>query len=131
MIDQFVANHGFKKIGSYSVDVSNVVQRSANVQITQRKPLVYALFSGTECKYVGKTVQGYSRPLNYHKNEVMRDVKSGIERELKAGNSVTVYAKETDLHVEHEGFQINVIEGIEQALIKEYKPAWNNFVINR
>jgi hypothetical protein len=119
MIDQFVANHGFKTIGSYSVDVSNVAQRSANVRITERKSLVYAIVSEMECKYIGKTVQGYSRPLNYHKNKVMKDVKSGIEQELQSGKGVTVYAKETDLHVEHEGFQINVIEGIEHALIKE------------
>ena len=77
-------------------------------------------------RYVGKTVQGYSRPLNYHKNDVMTDVRDGIRAELQAGRSVTVWAKTDGLHATHEGLELNLIEAIEHALIRQLSPAWNN-----
>ncbi|MEI6715429.1 MAG: hypothetical protein WCO60_16855 [Verrucomicrobiota bacterium] len=131
MITEFITKHGFQKIGSYCLDQNKSVHRRAEVLVTKRKPLVYAIFSGDTCKYIGKTVQGYSRPLGYHKNDVMKDVRDGIERELHLGNEVTVYAKEEGLWLSYEGLTINVIEGIEQALVTTYRPEWNNFVADR
>lgn len=58
----------------------------------------------------------------------MTDVRDGILHELRAGNEVTVYARTEDLVVVHEGLNLNIIEGFEQALIQRYVPACYNFV---
>jgi hypothetical protein len=121
----FASVHGFRRIGSYHLEGDAVVRR-ALVPITQRLPLVYALVADETVRYVGKTVQGYSRPLNYHKNDVMSDVRDGIRAELQAGRSVTVWAKTEGLHATHEGLELNLIEAIEHALIRQLSPAWNN-----
>ena len=124
----FTRDHGFSLIGSYSLGANGSVLREAEVAITKRLPLVYAIFADEECRYVGKTVQGYSRPLNYHKNDVMVNVRDGILRELKAGRTVTVLAKTDGLRASHEGLELNLIEAIEHALIREHSPLWNNQV---
>ncbi|MBM3843873.1 MAG: hypothetical protein FJ397_11545 [Verrucomicrobia bacterium] len=124
----FTRDHGFSLIGSYHLADDGSVLRSAKVAITQRLPLVYAVFADEECRYIGKTVQGYSRPLNYHKNDVMVDVRDGILRELRAGRTVAVYAKTSGLRASHEGLELNLIEAIEHALIREHSPLWNNQV---
>lgn len=124
----FTRDHGFSLIGSYRLGANGSVLREAEVAITKRLPLVYAIFADEECRYVGKTIQGFSRPLNYHKNDVMVDVRDGILRELKAGRTVTVLAKTDGLRASHEGLELNLIEAIEHALIREHSPLWNNQV---
>ena len=128
MIKIFQEQHGFQKIGAYQLEADGIISRSSQVQITDRKPLVYGIFCDGICKYLGKTIQGYSRPLNYHKNDVMTRVKDGIRASLENGMSVDVYAKEEDLVLHHEGLELNAVEAIEQALITRYTPEWNNFV---
>jgi hypothetical protein len=128
MIKIFQEQHGFKKIGAYELLADGTVGRSSEVQITDRKPLVYGIFCDGICKYLGKTIQGYSRPLNYHKNKVMKKVKDGIIASLEQGIPVDVYAKEENLVLRHEGLELNAVEAIEQALITRYTPEWNNFV---
>ena len=56
----------------------------------------------------------------------MTDVRDGIAVELRAGRSVTVWARTERLHVDHDGLRLNVIDAIEMALIKKYLPEWNN-----
>jgi hypothetical protein len=121
----FASVHGFRRIGSYHLEGDGVTRR-AIVPITQRLPLVYAIVADETVRYLGKTVQGYSRPLNYHKNDVMTDVRDGIRAELQAGRPVTVWAKADGLHAIHEGLELNLIEAIEHALIRQLSPAWNN-----
>lgn len=128
VIETFQTTHRFHKIGFYFLTPSRTVERTSLVTLSRRLPLVYAIFSGGECRYIGKTIQGYGRPMNYHKNDVMTDVRDGIYNDLIIGKDVTVHARHENLVVAHEGFEINVIEGIEQALIQKYRPAWNNFV---
>jgi hypothetical protein len=123
----FIANHAFKKIGHYHLSREGKVERSAEVMVSQRKPLVYAIFCGEQCRYIGKTIQGYGRPLNYHKNDVMTTVRNGIASALAENLSVDVYAKEENLTLEHEGLYLNAIEAVEQALISKYQPDWKNF----
>jgi hypothetical protein len=123
----FITNHAFNKIGHYYLSPEGTVKRSVLVMVTERKPLVYALFSGEQCRYIGKTIQGYGRPLNYHKNDVMKTVRDGITAALADGLTVDVYAKERNLKIEHEGLHLNAIEAVEQALITKYQPDWNNF----
>jgi hypothetical protein len=120
--------HGFQPIGSYHLQRDGTVHRTATVPVTRRRPLVYALFTEEECRYVGKTVQGYGRPLGYHKNDVMTGVRDGIRDALRAGSRVSVWAKTEGLHATHEGLELNLIEAIEHALIRRLDPAWNRQV---
>jgi hypothetical protein len=128
MITTFQTQHGFQKIGAYHLQPDGTVKRSSSVTVTMRKPLVYGIFCDGICKYLGKTIQGYSRPLNYHRNDVMKTVRDGIQTSLENEMSVEVYAKETNLVLHHEGLELNAVEAIEQALITRHKPEWNNFV---
>lgn len=127
-IETFEQSHGFRYIGEYLLNSEGGVRRSARVRITQRIPLVYAIFSDDAPRYIGKSVQGYSRPFGYHKNEVMTVVRDGIASELRAGRRVKVWARTERLHVDHDGLRLNVIDAIEMALIKQHRPAWNNQV---
>ena len=128
LIDTFRREHGFVFIGSYELASDDSVFVETPVKITERRPLVYVIFADDICRYVGKSVQGYIRPLTYHKNGVMTDVRDGILSDLKAGRKVTVYAKTAGLDATHEGLDLNLIEAIEQSLIREYRPTWNNQV---
>ena len=117
--------HGFQPIGSYHLKSDGTVDRAAIVPVTRRLPLVYAIFTDHECRYIGKTVQGYGRPLGYHKNDVMTGVRDGIRNALRDGRRVTVCAKTEGLRATHEGLELNLIEAIEHALIRRLNPAWN------
>jgi predicted GIY-YIG superfamily endonuclease len=58
----------FVYIGRYIKDGGEVsIDVRKDVKKTERKSLVYILISGDKVKYIGKTIQGYLRPLSYHK----------------------------------------------------------------
>ncbi len=117
--------HGFRPIGSYHLKSDGTVDRTATVPVTLILPLVYAIFTDHECRYVGKSTRGYTRPLGYHKNDVMKEVRDGIRNALRDGCRVTVCAKTDGLRATHEGLELNLIDAIEHALIRRLKPAWN------
>jgi hypothetical protein len=121
-------DHGFRPIGSYHLKSDGTVDRTAVVPVSRRQPLVYAILAEDECRYVGKTVQGYGRPLGYHKNDVMTRVRDGIRDALREGRPVTVLAKTEGLRATHEGLELNLIEAVEHALIRRLDPAWNRQV---
>ncbi len=127
--DLFIKKYNFEKIGTYTSGQTGIVDRisETHIRISERKSLVYALFVGEACMYIGKTIQGYSRPLSYHKNEIMKSVKSGIENTIKNKNTVEVYAKTDNLNLDFIDLNLNIVEAIEQALITKYDPEWNNF----
>jgi hypothetical protein len=127
-IQTLTEKHHFRPIGAYFLRADGTVGRRKTVRVTQRLPLVYALGVGDECRYIGKSVQGYGRPLNYHKNEVMTDVRDGIREELQAGHEVTVYARTEHLRLNHGGLALNLMVAIEEALIRLLLPRWNNQV---
>jgi hypothetical protein len=124
----FFSEHDFCLIGQYESAHSGEVLRVSHVKkITERLPLVYAMFSEKgECLYIGKSIQGFSRPLGYHKNGVMKDVQNGLVGEASAGRKVLIYARSRNFIIEHEGLELNLVHSFEQALIKKHKPRWNN-----
>lgn len=124
MLDNFI------KIGYYHLaddDVMDVVLYSG-VQKSLRVSLVYMLVVDGEIKYIGKTIQGYVRPLSYHKNKVMGDVNNGITEECSKGKRVEIFARKFDKPFEYEGLELDLCEAYEQALISKYKPEWNNHI---
>ena len=80
-----------------------------------------------KCMYIGKTIQGYSRPLNYHKNRVMKTVYYGIHKEVNNNNVIDVYALDEGLTMNYLDLKLNIVEAVEQALISKCDPEWNNF----
>jgi hypothetical protein len=126
---EFVKQHKFQKIGSYSMDpTTGEVRVQALVRVSDPVSITYAMFVDGVCKYIGKTVSRYERPLTYHKNNIMTRVRDGIFKEvLENGKVVEIYAKKDNLTLLHEGLQLDLAEAIEAALIKKIKPEWNSW----
>ena len=117
----------FFKIGTfYNVNGSVDRRTEPGINVTTRLPIVYALVAGGQVMYIGETIQGYTRPLNYHKNEVMSDVRDGIISSVSQGLDVDVFVRSADLEFEFEGLLLNLRVSLEAALIKKYLPPWNN-----
>jgi len=125
-----IKRYKFYKIGCYKLENNKVISSAENnIKVTERKPLVYMLCLNNKCMYIGKTIQGYSRPLNYHKNVVMRTVYEGIQHEvIENGDVVYVYALHEGLTSAYLDLRLNLAEAVEQALISKYQPNWNNFI---
>lgn len=117
----------FILLGEYYLAKSEV-HRTSFVKVSERLSLVYLLVSENQIKYIGKSVQGYRRPLNYHKNSVMNKVRQGIINECQEGRIVSVYGRSENLTLPFEGLELDLIEAYEQALIVKYSPLWNNYI---
>ena len=118
---------GFIKIAEY-------IQQGDSIQCNivgpfkkkQKFSLTYCLVAGDTVRYIGKSIQGISRPTSYHKNNVMTTVRDGIKGAVEDG-PVEVYAFISPT-VEFKGIQIDVCEAYEQSLIRKYIPIWNNHI---
>ena len=121
---------GFVKIGYYHLTEDGVCDTVLHegVQKYLRVSLVYMFVVDEDIKYIGKTIQGYIRPLTYHKNKVMSDVNGGITEECSKGKIVKIYARKFDKPFIFEDLELDLCEAYEQALISKYKPEWNNHI---
>ena len=119
----------FKKIGEYlrrgeDPEYQSFIGRNK----TKKLPLVYLFIVGGEIKYIGETRQGYSRPLSYHRNKIMKRQNEAIYRSTESGLKVEVYALEVPSQVavvnrlEIENY---LAQDYEKALIKLHAPEWN------
>jgi hypothetical protein len=127
LASSILEKYKFFKIGTfYKVNDSVGRRTEPGINVTTRLPIVYALVAGDQVMYIGETIQGYIRPLNYHKNEVMSDVRNGIISSISQGLDVDVFARSEDLEFEFEGLLLNLRVSLEAALIKKYLPPWNN-----
>jgi hypothetical protein len=125
----FETKYRFKKIGEFILE-NNIPERKLDpsIKITDRLDLVYAFFVNDQCKYIGKTIQGYSRPVGYHKNKVMKTTHEGILQSLTSNFTVEIFVRSQNVSIEFDGLKLNIIEPIEQALISLYNPEWNTLV---
>jgi len=121
----FITQFNFFNIGSYTSQDGTVVRHKIGKHIKQS--LVYAMFVDGVCMYIGKSVAGTGRPLSYHKNNVMINVRDGIRSVIAEGKTVEVYVKTCNLSVDHHGLTLNIAEALEQALISKNSPAWNRY----
>lgn len=128
-ISEFLENYDFLKVGEYYLNNSNVDRRVHEfVKISERVDLVYAFFVDGVCTYIGKSMQGYSRPLGYHRNRVMITVFDGIKEVVENQKVVEVLVRRDNNSIVFKGLSLSLIEPIEQALTSKYLPAWNKFV---
>lgn len=125
----FESKYQFVKVGEYFKESNGNIIRKFNedIALSERLNLVYAFFNGSECLYIGKTIQGFRRPFGYHKKTIMKTVNIGISNMLDKGGKVEILVRKENVTMDMDGMQLNLIEAIEQALISKYKPAWNNF----
>lgn len=124
----FVQKFQFDKVGEYYLNDDKLPDRRVlkELKLNERISLVYAFFIDDVCHYIGKSIRGYNRPFNYHKNKDMATVNSGIINALNINKTVDVYARTNNVKHEIDGLNLNLIEPIERALIALYKPKWNN-----
>lgn len=117
----------FTKIANYTYNIKqkNIECKDILVDRAETLYLVYVLVANNKIMYIGKTKQGYIRPLGYHKNNVMLRVKDGITQECKKGGSVDVFVRTDDFEITFEKININVYESLETALIQKFNPEWN------
>ena len=119
----------FRKIGEYQLSGEEVDRKvEEGIAVSERLPLVYAITTDQVVAYLGQTMQGYRRPLGYHVNEKMENVREGIREALLKGQTVEVFARSNELTMEREGLELNLREAMEKALTKKYMPEWNRAV---
>lgn len=119
----------FKKIGEYLKPNADP-EYIEYIGKTKSKvvPIVYLFVVNKEIKYIGESRRGYSRPLSYNKNKVMNKQREAINKSLKAGNLVEVYALEIpNQKIKVNGMEIDnyLAQDYEKALIKKFRPSWN------
>jgi len=117
----------FYYIGKYTKGNDSEIRQitDASIKKSEKMNMVYAFLINGECMYVGKTVQGYKRPLSYHSNKVMKHVKYGIEKATAEGKEVEVYVRVFSESIEFEDLKLEIFLSYEMALIGKYKPEWN------
>ena len=133
----------FDEVGTYyknKLDKVDLKYERGDKSKVSENGLIYVLVVDNYIKYIGESKR-YSRPLNYHKNNVMKDVREGIKKEVLDNNKeVKVYIyepskqktfilKENDYEFEFNN--INLYKSIESYWIKlnhekENKGHWNN-----
>jgi len=128
--EAFLNKFHFTKIGHFVLGKDSKPSRVLlpEIKISERLNLVYAFFINERCMYIGKSIQGFSRPANYHKNKVMKSANTGILNALSQNQTVDIYVRSRKVSIEYEGLLLNIIEPIEQALISLYNPEWNNLI---
>ena len=119
----------FQKIGEYLLPGEDPEYRSfIGRNKTKKLPLVYLFVVEGKIKYTGEARQGYSRPLSYHKNKVMKRQIEAIHRSTASGQKVEIYASTVPSEVAVvNGLEVEsyLAQDYEKALIKLYRPEWN------
>ena len=116
----------YKKVDgkTYSVDLE---YKRGDKSKTSENGLIYVLIVDDYINYIGESKR-YSRPLNYHKNNVMKAVEKGINKEVLENNKeVKVYIYEPSpqkiLNLNEQNYKcefinINLYKSIETYWIK-------------
>ena len=131
--EKLVGNYCFEKIGEYSLQNNDMISNDIGFTkeiLKKRKKLVYAFVVDDLVMYIGKTKQGFKRPLSYYRDYInskkKRAVHEGI-REVISKNKIEIFARvfEYDIKVENIEIKINPYVGVEEALINKYMLKWN------
>lgn len=122
----YLKSLGFEESGRY-------FQKNGKIGVTkiprERVSLVYAFVVNGRICYFGKTVQGFSRPFNYHKYTEMKSVTNGIKENVFNNSEVLIFTKrfEKEDFITWKNLSLNIIEAVEQALILKFLPEWNKY----
>jgi hypothetical protein len=135
MNKQFLVDSNFIKIGEYSLQNNDVIMtKISKEKLNEKKKLVYAFVVDDLVMYIGKTKQGYSRPLTYHRDynnpEKNRAVHKGIRQVISDNKIIEIFARVFKEHDNininnNEEIKINPYVGYEEALINKFDLEWN------
>ena len=119
----------FTKIGEYRPgEVGPEYQRFIGRTKSKVMPIVYLFAIDGEIVYIGETRRGYSRPLSYHKNEIMVRQREGILEANAKSKTVEIYAIEVPnilIDFNNERLSCYIAQDYEKFLIEKYRPVWN------
>lgn len=121
----------FDKIGEYRKpnEAPEYLEYIGRTKSKERS-VIYLLTVDEKVLYIGETRRGFSRPLWYHENDVMKVQREGIYEKTKRGKIVEVFALEIaniEVTCPITGDLIDAYIGgdVERHLIAMHKPAWN------
>ncbi len=122
---------GFTYVGEWSLSPNEEIKLDL-VNGQKNKNVLYSFVVNDNIQYIGKTIMelqkrlyGYKNPGESQRTNRKNNIK--IKKILLSGGSVKVYALMSIVPpLQYKGFQINIAAGLEDILIKEIKPIWNN-----
>jgi hypothetical protein len=93
--------------------------------------VLYSFVSGDEILYVGKTTRAlrdrmyqYQRPGSSQRTNIR--VNAAISDMLRTGASIEIHVLPDPGNMEYRGFHLNLAAGLEDSLISELDPKWND-----
>ncbi len=121
-------NIGFKKAGEWALVEGEVV---CNLEAEANSSnVLYSFVSGGDILYIGKTVQplkrrlyGYQKPAPTQSTNIKGN--KLIVQALNAGTPISVFVLPDHGLLHYGGFHINLAAGLEDSLINQVKPLWN------
>lgn len=120
---------GFTKAATWHLDLAS---RMSFLDQFPRSPGLYLFVEGEVIQYVGSASKSLlSRMRNYQRRQNARNsprpVHTSLARALMSGASITVFVKVVPHLEQYEwnGLPIDILLGVEAALIKKVDPPWN------
>ncbi len=121
-------NIGFKKVGQWLLKNNKPILSLENKQ--NSKNILYSFISNGKILYIGKTVQPLKKRMYGYQNPgptQSTNIKNNklITEQLQNNEPVEIYALPDNGLLHYGGFHVNLAAGLEDSLVSELKPAWN------
>jgi hypothetical protein len=120
---------GFKQVGTWSIS-GNKLELNLNVG-HKTKDVLYGFVIDNDIKYIGKTIEelqkrlyGYKNPGPTQRTNIKNNKK--INDSLISGKIIKIYALLDTEPIKYKSVKINLAAGLEDVLIKELSPEWND-----
>lgn len=120
---------GFRQCGEWTLSGDQIQLQLESPPSGQR--VLYAFASGDHVLYLGKTTRGLRQRLQgYRSPGPTQPTNRRVNRELRSllqcGEAVQILAWECDGRMTYGGFRIDLAAGLEDAIISELAPIWND-----
>ena len=126
---QRLADIGFRIVGKWYL--SGRTMQSELHDCADSRNVLYAFTSGKRVLYVGKTVQmlrkrlsGFRTPGRTQWTNIK--VHKSIKKLLQQRKAVRILALPDTGLLEHHGLHVNLAAGLEDSVIRDLKPEWND-----
>jgi hypothetical protein len=126
---KILQNLGFEDVGEWKLEGSTLsceINRYAN-----EYNILYAFVSQDEIKYIGKSVRalknrmyGYKFPGPTQRTNLKnnQNIIALLQKDIQV--KIMVFIQKNTM--EYGGFEVNLAAGLEDSLISQIKPEWNN-----
>lgn len=120
---------GFRKAGEWKLESNRI--KFVLMDFSTAENVLYSFISTGEVHYIGKTVQslkermtGYQNPGPTQSTNIKANAR--INEALAKGNSVEIHALPDNGLLYYGGFHVNLAAGLEDNLVAQLKPTWND-----